>query len=273
VAKAPAAKVPATKAPAAKATAAAKAPTATTTAQPAPATATPKPTLAPIEPTPSTVPAPAAAVAPAGWYPVSAGSAQQRWWDGARWTEHVYEPAAAAAAAVAPRAPEQLRAPAGVKPGTVWFWLLAIGAPVLTLLDLIPTSIYLSQVIGGDSIDPSAAAANVFSPAYVLVLLSGWFIYAVCVVFGLLDWRELKARGVPKPFHWAWGFLVVAVGWPAVYVIGRTVIAKRRTGAGMAPLWVFIGLEVVTFIVTLVVVISAIIEFFSLLTNSTSNYL
>ena len=165
---------------------------------------------------------------------------------------------------------QPLRAPAGVKPGTVWFWLLAVGVPVLTILDLIPTSIYLSQVIGGETTDPTAAASAVFSPAYLLVLLSGWFIYAVSIVFGLLDWRELKARGVPKPFHWAWGFFVLAVGWPAVYVIGRAVVAKRRTGAGLAPLWVFIGLEVVAFIVTLVVVVTATIQLISLLGDALS---
>jgi lysylphosphatidylglycerol synthetase-like protein (DUF2156 family) len=110
----------------------------------------------------------------------------------------------------------------------------------------------------------------VFSPAYLLVLLSGWFIYALSIVFGLLDWRELKQRGVPKPFHWAWGFFVIIVGWPAVYVIGRTVVAKRRTGAGMAPLWVFIGLEVVTFIVSLVVIVTAIVQLFSLLGDALS---
>jgi hypothetical protein len=215
------------------------------------------------------------AAAPAGWYPVASGSAQQRWWDGARWTDHVYEPPAAALPAASVTAPvvavaEPLRAPVGVKPGTVWFWLLAVGVPVLTILDLIPTSIYLSQVIGGDTTDPTAAAAAVFSPAYLLVLLSGWFIYAVSIVFGLLDWRELKARGVPKPFHWAWGFFVLVVGWPAVYVIGRAVVAKRRTGAGLAPLWVFIGLEVVAFIVSLVVVVTAAIQLISLLGDALS---
>jgi hypothetical protein len=163
-----------------------------------------------------------------------------------------------------------LRAPSGTRPGTVWFWLLVIGAPVLTLLDLIPTSIYINQVISGDTADPTAFAANTFSPAYLLVVLSGWFIYAVCVVFGLLDWRELQARGVPKPFHWAWSFFVIALGWPAVYVIGRTVIVKRRTGGGMAPLWVFIGLQVVTFIVILVVVISAILAFITLFSDGLS---
>jgi hypothetical protein len=55
-----------------------------------------------------------------------------------------------------------------------------------------------------------------------------------------------------------------------VYVIGRAVVAKRRTGAGLAPLWVFIGLEVVAFIVSLVVVVTAAIQLISLLGDALS---
>ena len=69
---------------------------------------------------------PAAATAPAGWYPVAAGSTQQRWWDGATWTEHVYDPATAQ-----PAGP--LKAAEGTSPNTVWFWLLAVGAPLFQL--------------------------------------------------------------------------------------------------------------------------------------------
>jgi len=264
---------PAAKTPAAKATAA-------QTTKPA-ATVTPvvAPVVAPaVTPVVASV-APAAATAPAGWYPVVAGSPQQRWWDGTQWTEHIHDPRTAAAQAAAARpatvqpattAEPPLRAAPGVRPGTVWFWLLAVGAPVLTILDLIPTSIYLSQVVGGDATDPTAIAANTFNGAYVLVLLANWFIYAVCIVFALLDWRELKAHGVPRPFHWAWSFFVLIVGWPAVYMIGRAVVVKRRTGAGLAPLWVFIGLEVVAFIVSLVVVVTAIIQVIALLSDGAS---
>ena len=264
-AKAPAAKTASAKAPAAKAAAARKSPTAATATSAVPA----------VEPAPSTTAPVAAATAPAGWYPVAAGSPQQRWWDGARWTEHVYgpttpaaQPAAVQATVVQPAA--VLRAPEGVKPGTVWFWLLAVGAPVLTVLDLIPLSIWFSQIIEGASADPSALIASEFNSAYLLVVLSGWFIYAVCIVFALLDWRELKAHGVPKPFHWGWSFFVIAIGWPVVYVIGRSVVAKRRTGSGLAPLWVFVGLEVVTFIVGCVVIISALIAYVTLLGDALS---
>jgi hypothetical protein len=279
-AKTPAAKAPAAKAPAAKspvkAPAAAKTPAAKTpAARKAPAASKATTTVPAVEPVPATTAPAAAAMAPAGWYPVAAGSPQQRWWDGARWTEHVYgpttstvQPAAAQAAVAQPTA--VLRAPEGVKPGTVWFWLLAVGAPVLTLLDLIPTSIWLSQIIAGDTTSASGILAAEFNPAYVLVLFSGWFIYAVCIVFALLDWRELKAHGVPKPFHWGWSFFVIAIGWPAVYVIGRSVVVRRRTGSGLAPLWVFIGLEVVVFIVSCVVIISALLAFISVFSDALS---
>ena len=58
--------------------------------------------------------------------------------------------------------------------------------------------------------------------------MSAWFAY--------LDWRELGRRGVPKPFHFAWVFLS-----SGVYPIGRSVVVRRRTGKGIAPMWVAIG--------------------------------
>jgi hypothetical protein len=254
-AKAPAARRPAAKKPAAAAVTPAEAAAAT----PAPAS-------------------PAAAVAPAGWYPVSAGSAQQRWWDGTRWTDHVYDPATATPAAAAattttaaaiatPATIEPLRAPAGVKPGTVWFWLLVVGAPVLQSLLLIPVAIYLNQILGGNLTDANAIVNDEFSPMFLVVTLAGWVIEAFCIVFAVLDWRELRKHGVPNPFHWAWSFFVLALGWPVVYVIGRTVVAKRRTGSGLAPLWVFIALEVVAFIVDVVFVFYVFIQFLNALND------
>jgi hypothetical protein len=209
--------------------------------------------------------------APAGWYPVAAGSPQLRWWDGTQWTEHVHD-TAAAAAAVAPPLPvvaPLLRAPDGTNPGTAWFWLLAIGVPVLQLLELIPASIFVSQVISASS-DVTTIVNAEFSPSYLVLLLSGWFIDAVCIVFAALDWRELRQRGVPQPFHWGWSFFVLAIGWPAVYMIGRAVVAKRRTGRGMAPLWVYIGLQVVAFAVICVVAIVALAQFLGAVSNGLS---
>ena len=213
----------------------------------------------------------AAATAPAGWYAVAPGSAQQRWWDGAQWTQHVYEPSAAAAQAAA--VTQAARAPEGTRPGTVWFWLLAVGVPVLQLLSLIPVSIYFTQVIGASSqlIGANAGSSNLaavgFSPSYLLAVLAGWFIYAICVVFAALDWRDLRHRGVPRPFHWAWSFFVILVGWPAVYMIGRTVVVKRRTGAGLAPFWIYVALQVIAFVVIGIVAVAAFVQFFTAVGN------
>jgi Protein of unknown function (DUF2510) len=254
----PAGEVPAAKRPAAKRPPAEK----------AEATAIPPVEAAPI------IVAPAVAAAPAGWYPVAAGSAQQRWWDGTRWTDHVYDPAAAArGAAAAPVAVAAVRAAEGVKPGTVWFWLLVVGAPVLQLLELIPTSIWINSFlssVGSDLQNPNAIVGAEFNAAYAVLLLCGFVVYAFCVVFAALDWRELKASGVPRPFHWAWSFLILVVGSPVVYVIGRTVVAKRRTGLGMAPLWVYIGLQVLAWIGSLAFGIYIAVQFVNLVNNSLS---
>ena len=263
--KPPAAKRPAAKRPAAEKPAAEK-PTAQKPAAQKPVAAA----VPPVEAAPVVV-APAAAAAAAGWYPVAAGSAQQRWWDGTRWTDHVYDPAAAArAAAAAPAAVAPVRAAEGVKPGTVWFWLLVVGAPVLQLLELIPTSIWIRSFlssIGSNLENPNAILGAEFNAAYAVLLLCGLVVYAFCIVFAALDWRELTANGVPRPFHWAWSFLIFVVGCPAVYIIGRTVVAKRRTGVGMAPLWVYVGLQVLAWIGSLIFGIYVFVQFLNLLNN------
>jgi hypothetical protein len=75
---------------------------------------------------------------------------------------------------------------------------------------------------------------------------------------------------VPRPFHWAWSFFVLLVGWPGVYMIGRSVIVRRRTGTGLIPLWIYVGLQVVAFIVVIIVAAIAISQLLVLLGDSLS---
>ena len=84
----------------------------------------------------------------------------------------------------------------------------------------------------------------IWTPWYAAVLITGVLIYALTVLFAYLDWRQLRGRGFDRPFHWAWGFLVP----PWVYVIGRSVVVRRQSGRGLAPLWVLIAVEVVVLI-------------------------
>jgi hypothetical protein len=185
---------------------------------------------------------PAGPSTPAGWYPDPAGGAQRRWWDGAQWTDNL-ETREWASAAMPATAPE------GTDPYTTWIWpLLAI--PVLQLF-----SIFLidwEQYIVASLSDTSAAAQLdvVTTPGYIAVTALSWITTILFVLFAFLDWRELSRRGVPRPFHWAWSFLALVSAWP-VYPIGRAIVARRRTGRGMASLWITIATIVLGIIVTI----------------------
>jgi hypothetical protein len=180
---------------------------------------------------------------PAGWYPDPAGGAQRRWWDGAQWTDHLETPYSATAAAAPEKAPE------GTDPYTTWIWpLLAI--PVLQLLSLF--FIDWEQFIVTSLTDPgpNAQLDLVTAPGYLAVTALGWITNILFVLFAYLDWRELRRRGVPRPFHWAWSFALLASAWP-VYPIGRSVVAYRRTGRGLAPLWITIATFVLVTMVSI----------------------
>ena len=197
--------------------------------------------------------APVAATAPAGWYPVAAGSAQQRYWDGTAWTEHIHNPAVQNAPVAVVRR-ELLRAPERTNPTTLWFWLTAVSS-VLGIGAWIALGIYGNQLVGISGNYTTEIGAMYTSPAYITYTVLSFAVVAAGVVFPILDWLALRKRGVPNPFHWAWSLFAIALSSPIVYVIGRTVVVKRRTGKGLAPLWVFIALQLITWIVALVAII------------------
>jgi hypothetical protein len=174
---------------------------------------------------------------PAGWYPDPEGLQRQRWWDGEKWTADV-----APLTAPQPYSAErpQLTAPPGTDWNTPWIWLLLF-LPVLPTISLF--FLDWSQLL---EIDPNTLESDLdrqvafyTSPAYLLSVIGGWVAYALAVVLAFLDFRTLRGRGVPSPFHWAWSFLS-----PYVYAIGRGVVTNRRTGKGIAVVWVAVGLIV-----------------------------
>ena len=186
---------------------------------------------------------------PPGWYDEGNGSGQMRWWSGADWTEHVAAPVAAAA-------PVRPALAADRPIYSVWIWLVVL-LPLLSYISFLfyrPDFSYLSST---DYLnDPMAFQAHymaeVFSPAYVVILLTGWLSYGLMVVFAWRDVVWLRKQGVVRPFHWAWTFLN---SW--VYIIGRSVIvygvARPR---GRAPIWVLIAVAVVGFTVSIVWTVS-----------------
>ncbi len=160
------------------------------------------------------------------------------------------------------------RAPEGTKPGTVWFWLLAF-TPLLDMVILVPTAFYFQELVNINPSDVRALSSVISSPALAILSILDLVLYVTAILFPVLDWRELDKRGVPHPFHWAFSLFALVIGGPIVYVIGRTVVVKRRTGKGLAPLWVFVGLGAVYFISGFVVFAIYAIE----LINEFTSYL
>lgn len=147
--------------------------------------------------------------------------------------------------------PLVLRAPEGTNPSTAHIWMIV----ALSFVLCIPSFIYLGtfdfssfMTLSMEQPDnPMAVYGQMFTPAYAATMVAGFLGYTLTAVLAFFDSRALAARGLPKPFHWAFS-LIPSYG-TYVYVIGRSVVAYRRTSRGLAPLWVFIGVNVLTFVI------------------------
>jgi hypothetical protein len=191
---------------------------------------------------------PATPSIPAGWYQDPSNASLKRWWDGTQWTEQVSAPYVQG---------EQQRAPEGTEVQTPWIWLNVL-LPVLGLIPLFFmdfSSLFrqaLEDPTGMSSLQGQLAFYT--SPAAIVSTVLGWLLVGVTILFAYLDWRELKRRGVPAPFHWAFAFLGLA-GFGVVYPIGRSVVVKRRTGRSDHVLLAAILQIVVTVVVVIVFVV------------------
>jgi len=204
---------------------------------------------------------------PPGWYDDGTGTGHMRWWSGAEWTEHVAAPVAATYAA----APVRPVLPAGTPIYSVWIWLVVL-LPLVSYVSFLfwqPSFDYLGS---NDALsNPARFQAeyqSLLTPGYFVSLFLGWVIYGLGVVFAWRDVVWLRKQGVVRPFHWAWTFLL---SW--VYIIGRSVIVYRVAAPrGRAPIWVLIGVVVVSFVVAIAWTVSIMSGMFSHLTDYSSTY-
>jgi hypothetical protein len=146
------------------------------------------------------------------------------------------------------------KAPPGTDANTPWIWLIV-------LMPIVPTVLLL--FVPWDAafdIDPTApdprsgmagTLALYLSPFLWISTALNYLVYGLSVFFAYRDVRDLSARGVPRPFHWAFAFL-----GGIVYAIGRSVIVGRRTGSGYAPIWVEVGVVVLSLAVSAVILIA-----------------
>ena len=207
--------------------------------------------------TPASPETPATPATAAGWYADPSNPAQQRWWDSEKWTEQVSAPASAAHVGA-----EQQKAPEGTSGNTPWIWLVVF-LPLLSLIPLffIDFTGFIEDSIWNAS-NPAGMTAAILAfytqLAVIITFVLSLLITVGTIVFAFLDWRELKRRGVPAPFHWAFSFLVLA-GVGIVYPIGRAVVTKRRTGSGNGVLLA----TILTFVVSVIVVLVWMVVVFS----------
>ena len=134
----------------------------------------------------------------------------------------------------------------------MWNWIFAI-LPLGQLLELPFLFTFFAKAEAAGASDPTALSHLEYSPGsgYLTYQAINLLIYAVFVVIAVFDYLALKARGVVRPFPWAWTFLS-----STIYAIGRGVVARRRTGSGLAPMWVYIAASVVSVTGVLFVVFS-----------------
>ncbi len=183
--------------------------------------------------------------APACWYPDSADSARGRYWNGIAWTDLYHTPGQPFPAGAEPKAP------AGTDWNTPWIWLIVV-LPVLPslLLLFVPWgAMFDIDVTSANPYTEMAGTMGIFlSPFYWGSIVLSYVVYGLVVFFAYRDVTELTARGVPRPFHWAFSFL-----GGLVYAIGRSVVVARRTGKGHAPIWAEAGALLISTIVIIVI--------------------
>ena len=186
-----------------------------------------------------------------GWYPDPAGGGSPAWWNGSSWGASEYVPAGGQSPqqpAPPPLATPQRYTQATivysprVAPYTWQLWLIV-------LLPLIP-AIGIGFIDVPTLIMSSISQAGAFSdPGYALVQIGSLVIGIATIFLAFGDSRSLQRRGLEKPFHPAFIFL-----GGVIYVIGRSVVVKREIGSGLTPIWASLGVIMISFATTMILV-------------------
>jgi hypothetical protein len=145
----------------------------------------------------------------------------------------------------APYTPERPPISNGTPVYNPMIWIIAL-LPLIAVVLMLAWNPQFHLIYVGSRRTPTIDPASMFTPAYFLLVFSGLVVYGVSVLLAYFDSERLKRDGVVRPFHWAWSFLS-----GTVYVIGRSVIVhKVAPGRGLVPIWVLIGVVVLSIVVS-----------------------
>lgn len=237
--------------------------------------APPAPSAIPAPPAPSAIPAPPApsapfASAPPAAYPVTPPSAAPAY-SSAPAYPGTPAPAGYGGYPAAPSVGAQPVLRRDIPTNTVWVWLVVflplVGVLSLFLFDW--SSYIRESFYAGLYGEPGAMGTDAI--VSTVATLASVVLGALVVLFSFLDWRQLRGRGVEKPFHWAWSFLVLVIGSGLVYVIGRGVVLRRRTGSGLAPVWASIVVTVVSIVIAAIWFVIILTQVFTLIEEAQYN--
>lgn len=185
-----------------------------------------------------------------GWYLDPSGSGHRRWWNGLAWTHYMDGDLPPQGMVSGPVSQPLIPSNISLNPWPVWLLVLVPLLAIAPLLTIDLEGFFRDALIASQS----GVAPHVLLPPGMLLAQSfGWALYAASVAFALLDWWILRQRGVVRPFHWAWAFLMTLV-----YLIGRTVVLRRRAGRGQSPLWSYLLLSVLSGVISGYIITNAL---------------
>ncbi|MGY6498422.1 MAG: hypothetical protein ACXIUP_09375 [Microcella sp.] len=121
---------------------------------------------------------------------------------------------------------------------TLWIWILAASPLVIVVATLSLDVNALVEQATRDAATTAESAPERSGRAGGANPLIGLALWAIGTNLSWLDRRTLARRGIERPFPWAWALLS-----SVIYVVGRSIVVRRRTGRGLAPLWTVIVLQ------------------------------
>ncbi|RZT58202.1 hypothetical protein EV140_2445 [Microcella alkaliphila] len=131
-------------------------------------------------------------------------------------------------------------APAGTPATTLWIWLLAL-APLISIWSAVTLDVDAVIELVNVAIEATPDGAVTTNPTTAPPATgngTGLVLWLAGIGVAVLDWRALRDRQIDRPFPWFWA---IASGF--VYVIGRSIVVRRRSGTGLAPMWATIALQ------------------------------
>jgi len=131
----------------------------------------------------------------------------------------------------------------------IW-WIVAIYALIAVL-----TVPLFAMLANPATLLATSSSLDVIQLAFAGVGLIGWI---AAVLLAVQDGKELESRGIVRPFHWA--FTCIPSYGPTIYIIGRSIVARRRTGSGLAPIWVHVGVTAASYAIGIAMIVSLFVS-------------